>query len=614
MEERQHRVGLGTKRRTNRAAFGAALGLGAVALAAVYCHPILKNVTNLGIGDWDYHNLQLEVARKTVVEHFELPLWNPYACGGIPLLAHPLSRVLTPFFLLHLVFGVPLAIRFEIICHLVLAFLGAFLFASASGVRRLGSAVAGGVYAFSSYFAVNLMFGQTEFLSVAYLPLLGWLLIRAGNQREKEWGVALCLALIFGEGGAYVVPISALLIVGLMIAWGDGHLRLMRQLATIGVLAIGLSAVKLFPAIEFISKFPRLINDYSGYSVGSLLYSLLSRDQTVDAWLEPGGKWLEVLKEPLPHIGRHGLVYGMGENGIYVGILGVALAIVGLLAQGRRRWRLLIVFGIFVWLSFGDRIWPSLWSFLHQLPVYDSMRVAQRFRVAWLLGLALFAGIGLDAIVGFVTRIFRHPMYGAVVGVSVVAALFVDLFAVGLGPWRDAFPIAAPAIEPASEFRHARDGLYYDAQGPVAPLNRHSHSSLQGNLPNYYANRGTIECGDSVNVARAAMPFDAPGYRGEVYVADTVGDARITKRTPNALRIHAQLNSDGAVVINQNFYPGWRTSAGKIVDRDGLLAVKLSPGTHEISLWFLPVSFVLGAVVTLGTMGYGILSLYRRRA
>jgi hypothetical protein len=34
------------------------------------------------------------------------------------------------------------------------------------------------------------------------------------------------------------VPIAALLIVGLMIAWGDGHPRLiMRQLATIGVLA-----------------------------------------------------------------------------------------------------------------------------------------------------------------------------------------------------------------------------------------------------------------------------------------------------------------------------------------------------------------------------------------
>ena len=375
----QELVGFETKRRSKRIAFGAALGLGVVALAAFYCHPILKHVTNWGIQDWDYHYLQLEVARQTVVEYFELPLWNPYACGGMPLLAHPLSRILTPFFLLHLAFGVSLATRIEIILHLVLAFLGAFLFASTSGVRRLGSVVAGGVYAFSSYFAVNLMTGMTEYLSVAYVPFLGWLLIRAGNQREKEWGIAVCLALIFGEGGHYIVPISALLIVALMIAWGDGlHPRLViRQLATIGVLAIGLSAVKLFPAIEFMNTYPRLINDYSGYSVGSLLYSLLSCDQTVDAGLQPG----------------HSLVYGIDENGIYVGILGIGLAMVGLLAQGRRRWRLLTVFGIFVWLSFGNRYWPSLWSLLHQLPVYDSMRVAQRFRAVWLLGLALFAGI-----------------------------------------------------------------------------------------------------------------------------------------------------------------------------------------------------------------------------
>jgi hypothetical protein len=582
--------------RRKRIAFGVVLVLGAVTLAALYCHPIFNNITNWGIQDWDEYHLYQEVSRQTVTEYFELPLWNPYVCGGMPMFGNPQSRILTPFFLLHLVFGVPPAFRVEIVLHLALAFLGAFLFASASGVRRLGSVVAGGVYAFSSYFAVNLMTGQPVFLATAYLPFIGWLLIRGGNQRENEWGIALCVALMFGEGGHYVVPISIVFIVALLIAQAHHpHPTLViRRLSKIGLLAIGLSAVKLFPAIELMSRYPRLMSDYSGYSVGSLLFSLLSRDQTVDA-AQPG----------------HSLVYGMDENGVYVGILGVGLAVIGVLAQGRRRWRLVTVFGIFVWLSFGNRYGHSVWSFLHLLPVYDSMRVAQRFRLVWLLGLALFAGIGLDTICDFVTRMFRHPLCGPVVGVFVLAALFVDLFAVGLGPWRDAFPIPPPAIERAPEFRQAGSGPLYDAHGPVAK--RHEHSSWSGHMANYLANRGTIDCYEPVPVRHAAIPFDAAGYRGEVYVVDTLGDAEIIERTSNTIRIRAQLNFDGTVVINQNFYPGWWTSAGKVVEHDGLLAVELGPGTHEISLRFLPLTFVLGAFVTLATMGYGIGSLYKRR-
>jgi hypothetical protein len=567
-----------------------ALGLGAVALATIYCRPILEHISNWGIQDWDYFNFQQEVARQTIIEYRELPLWNSYACGGLPLLAHPLSRLITPFFLLYLLFGVPLAIRLEIVFHLALAFLGAFLFASTLGVRRLGSLVAGSLYAFSSYFAVNLMTGMTVFLSAAYLPFLGWLLVRNGSQREMVWGIALCLALIFGEGGHYNVPICALLLITLSIAWD--HKQVI-QLPTIGALAIGLSAVKLFPAVELMSKYPRQISDYSGYRIDSLLYSLLSRDQSVDAGFV------------------HGLIYGMDENGIYIGILGLSLVAVGVLAQWRSRWRLLAVFGIFVWLSLGNRIWPSLWSFLHHLPVYDSMRAAQRFRVVCLLWLALFAGIGVHVVGDFITRRCRRPLYGTILEFAILAVLIVDLFAVGLGPWRDAFPIAAPVIEPGLEFRQARTGSFYDSQGPTSKMQQ--HSSWSGYLPDYYANLGTIDCYEPLPVHPAALPFDAPGYQGEVYAIGAAGSAEIIQRTPNSFRIRAELGSDGAVVINQNYYRGWWTSAGEIIDQHGLMAVKLSKGMHDFSLRFLPITFLLGALVTLVTIGYGIFLLCKSR-
>ena len=66
--------------------------------------------------------------------------------------------------------------------------------------------------------------------------------------------------------------------------------------------------------------------------------------------------------------------------------------------------------------------------------------------------------------------------------------------------------------------------------------------------------------------------------------------------------------------MNQNWHPGWRSSAGTVVSDNGLLAVDLPAGAQTVTLRFLPRS-ALGGIATslLGLGAAGVLVWQARR-
>src|SRR5271155_1379455 len=92
------------------------VALGAVIFALIFCYLLLGHLSTPGLA-WDW-NLNLEMAWAAwynVIRLHKFPLWQPWICGGYPILAHPESRILTPFFLLHLVFGPVVGLHLEVI-------------------------------------------------------------------------------------------------------------------------------------------------------------------------------------------------------------------------------------------------------------------------------------------------------------------------------------------------------------------------------------------------------------------------------------------------------------------------------------------------------------------
>ena len=67
-------------------------GLGAIGFALAFSWPILGRIGEAGFHhDWDLL-WQLDwAACDTVTRHHQLPLWNPWKCGGMPLLAQSVT-------------------------------------------------------------------------------------------------------------------------------------------------------------------------------------------------------------------------------------------------------------------------------------------------------------------------------------------------------------------------------------------------------------------------------------------------------------------------------------------------------------------------------------------
>ena len=98
-----------------------------VAISAVHVSPLFGDRANWGILDWDFQLHHQAVQRITILDHAEIPLWNPYNRSGTPLLAHPESRFLAPTFVLTLLFGEVIALKLEIWLFLVVGMIGVYV-------------------------------------------------------------------------------------------------------------------------------------------------------------------------------------------------------------------------------------------------------------------------------------------------------------------------------------------------------------------------------------------------------------------------------------------------------------------------------------------------------
>jgi hypothetical protein len=567
----------------------------ASALATVSAFPILASIENWGIQDWDQHLFYNAVPRTTIIEYGQIPLWNPYSCGGTVLLAHPLSRVLSPFFPLHLVLGTVVAIKLEILLHLAIGLVGGYWLARAHGISRASSSLAAIVYMLSTMFALNLVTGMTSFLTIAYVPWAMFFMQRGLSRLRNLVGCATVLVLIYFEGGAQLLAITLL---GMAIAQACAAVRERRwrpaaDLVVVVTLTLLLGGVKFVPSIAFMASHPRPISDYSGFSVGSLLYSLLDRDQSVDA---------PVLGDNRDGL-RFGFSWGMDENGMYVGYLSLALIVVGLVARGRREWMLTLLLVVFLWLSLGNRIRPSLWELLHSAPLFSMMRVSQRFRWVLLLVLALFAAFGLEAIRTFGRRRGLSPHAVSLVSAAIVLAVLADLTITDYRVWSQTFTIPPQPVERSAEFGQIASLPLYDANGPVRsegdPPPRAAFSAL---YPALLGNRGVIDCYESAAVKVSALPRGAPGYQGEVELTGT-GAARFRRWSPNRLDVEVTAHRPGLLIVNQNYDPDWRASGGKtVIEHGGRLAVAVTPEDRDIVLTYRPTGFIMGAPLSAATI------------
>jgi hypothetical protein len=580
--------------------------------------------------DWRYFQTMEEVFRGTVVSYGEVPLWNPYVCGGEVALANPQATVAAPTFLLTLLLGTPLGIKLALLVYLLLALDGGYRLARDFGVSYGGALVAGLGFGSSGWFALHLSSGHLNFAGAALYPYLLLCYFR-GLERGWRWLIpgAGALGWMAGLGGTYTTPMAVALL-GIVAATEAVDRRSLRPVVwagALGLMALLLGAARFLPTLEFALAHPRPVNEKDANELGELVVAVLRwQPRTVGV---PGHRyWWHEYGCHLPYVvlglALVGALRGVrGRDIVPLGVMGawglVRLLLPGLDAQLGRYlgYRDLYFMGWMGALLFATRqgsgrrlaplfvlalgvaagqAWPyGPWWLLRKLPLYHELRVPSRYLILATLPLVVWAGFGLDQVLLWLRqRTMSRSLLGAVM-VAAVAAVGIEGAVFGTIAFMDVFIVSQPPP--------AERPVFYQTRG-----------NLSWMFTSVLAGQGVLHCDEEAPLQRAESLDEGQVEQLRLLDPDA-GTVTTGPWSPNRIEAEVDLVRPTDLLVNQNWNEHWTSDVGEVRARAGRLAVRLPAGRRGIILRYRPRSFVIGASVSVAAwVGAAlVLAVFRSR-
>ena len=365
-------------------------GLLGLTIAGLFA-PVLFGGELFYSGDTARLYLPAQAALQRALRNGRLPWWTPELGLGYPLVAEGEVAALYPLTLALSSWLAPeVVITVQILLHYALMWLGAWFLGQRLGLGKGVAAVAALVWALGGFNLAHL--GHVSILRVAaWLPWTMWLIARLepGLSGRRTVGRLLALALVVALQGLAGHPHMALLnglAAGLYAVWllsWDGSMRLRMQrlglLAGAALLGLALAAPQLLPTLELVLQSQRAggldATFFTSYSFHPLLTGTL-----VHPFL---------LGNPYPD--------GSVELMFYLGLVPLALALVGLCRSHRQERWWFAALGLVGWLMALGR-WNPVYSWLRLVPVLNLFRVPARYLAGTGLALTYLAGLGLESL------------------------------------------------------------------------------------------------------------------------------------------------------------------------------------------------------------------------
>lgn len=400
-----------------------------------------------------YHKL---VADMTAQGH--LPLWNPYAFSGIPLLGDGQTAMFYPPNWLFWLLPSAHALAVVVLLQFSIAGVGMFAYVRSLRLSLLAAAVAALVFMFNGFLVARVVH-LSIMAGAALIPAVFWgferLLQRPGPRSFALAATLVCLQALAGHPQVPVYTAVALGVYALaLIRWRDhGGWRTLLplvQLAAIYVVGYALAAIQLAPWIEFATFSPRA----AGASYQLVAGQSLARFDWL-LFLFPYGygglqsNWLQTTPAwDLP-------VY-LWERLAYVGLLPLALAGLGLAElrrlgrdpsrmrsgvaipdeqarfQRERLWALAAVLVVTLLIAAGSS--TPFGRLIYALPVIGKLRAYARAVAVSCFVLAALAAYGLERLRVVPVRARRGdngPIIAGAVLVGVVTLALLAANAIG---------------------------------------------------------------------------------------------------------------------------------------------------------------------------------------
>lgn len=382
-----------------------------------------------------------------------LPTWNPYSGNGQPYLADGQTVVLSPFTTPFYFLSFRLALIASALARLWLLGFFTFLFLRRHRLRTVSALVGATLFAYGGYHLVWLDY-QGQVAVSATLPLALWCLrvgldqrpevsskVRGTKQRQRAkrlgalLGLSVALAFMVLDGhpetmvfdGALVM-VYALVAMFVEIATLRRRLAWLLRLCAVALLGAGLSAVQLFPFLQYSAEGarPAQLRAHSAASV---------------AGLSPSAAPLMAFPNLLgaPQLHAHSGPRSMGHhshepiypeaNGNATGLLALCLLPLGLAGAWRRRREAIALFGVGATVVGSFLLFArvaGLWW--HDVPLVGVAGL-NRSQDVLLLGVAVLAALGCEWVLTppDATTRARHDVVRVVIAsfaLISVAALF----------------------------------------------------------------------------------------------------------------------------------------------------------------------------------------------
>lgn len=207
----------------------------------------------------------LQAASDKMLAEGRVPLWNPYICTGMPLLADNTSFPLSPLRILTRPLRQPWAFALSPLLHLLLLGIGTYFLAKEMGQTAESAGLAALITAISQTSAVWLEF-QFWLAAICWLPWTCLFLLRAVRSGSRTWGMAAasCIGFAFLGGQLQVALYGTAFSLVLAAAFGffsqDGTSPRQSRpyvaavLAFCALLGTCLAAVQLLPTAELVAQ------------------------------------------------------------------------------------------------------------------------------------------------------------------------------------------------------------------------------------------------------------------------------------------------------------------------------------------------------------------------
>jgi hypothetical protein len=321
-----------------------------------------------------------------------VPLWDPYAAFGRPLLADPRAAVLYPLTWLNLLVEPAVYYALFAIGHVALGGLGLFLLARALGLTRPGAATAAGVWMAGGPF-LSLVAMWSHLAGAAYIPWIVWAFVRVlerPSTRRVAAG-ALSLALQLVGGSPEMTALAALAVALCLLVRPAPIARLtpgrLAAVACAGLLGLALAAAQILPTLDVVSRSERWSLTRERAALWSLHPAAVAETLVPSRWIEqiltPAGA-LDVVDQREPFL-----------RSIYLGAGACVLAAAALCRRRRdiRAPLAMVVSGVVLALG---RHTPIYFWLVGRIPGVSGFRYPVKALLLAALGFSLLAGLGLD--------------------------------------------------------------------------------------------------------------------------------------------------------------------------------------------------------------------------